>query len=73
LMTEAIRSSETPVHTRATRRHIPEEGSLQNNLNYNGGHGSLQTVPSSEHLVSSFYGTLSSKRLNRPDYTALLL
>jgi hypothetical protein len=29
LRMEAIRSSETPVHTRTTRRHIPEDGIIQ--------------------------------------------
>jgi hypothetical protein len=29
LMVEAIRFSETPVLTRATRRHIPEDGIIQ--------------------------------------------
>jgi hypothetical protein len=29
LKMEAIRSSETSVHTRSTRRHIPEDGILQ--------------------------------------------
>jgi hypothetical protein len=29
LTTEAIRSSKTSVHTRSTRRHIPEDGTLQ--------------------------------------------
>jgi hypothetical protein len=32
LKMEAIRSSETSVHTRSTRRHIPEDGSLQSRI-----------------------------------------
>jgi hypothetical protein len=31
LKMEAIRSSETSIHTRSTRRHIPEDGVLQVN------------------------------------------
>jgi hypothetical protein len=34
LKMEAIRSSETLVHTRSTRRHIPEDGILQNCTNF---------------------------------------
>jgi hypothetical protein len=30
MLMEAIRSSETPILTRATRRHIPDDGILQN-------------------------------------------
>jgi hypothetical protein len=32
LKMEAIRSYETSVHTKSTRRHIPEDGILQNRL-----------------------------------------
>jgi hypothetical protein len=32
LKMEAIRSSETSVHTRSIRRHIPEDGILQTNI-----------------------------------------
>jgi hypothetical protein len=35
LMMEATRSSETSVHTRSTRRHIPENGILRSHLREN--------------------------------------
>jgi hypothetical protein len=35
LKMEAIGCSETPIHTRSTRRHIPEEGILHNHRREN--------------------------------------
>jgi hypothetical protein len=48
---EAIRSSETSVHTRSTQRHIPEDGILLNNISF----AKLIEVSSSGMLFCHFF------------------
>jgi hypothetical protein len=63
---EAIRSSETPVNTRSTRRHIPEDGMLHNHRRENLKSYKMLLI-SSRAMAFLFEATFGPAVVKRPE------